>query len=635
MAISILTALGSHATVFPGDSHTWSSSRSQNQTKPITLAVNSGCDASVQSVLGGAQTTHHSAGGLTPSNRNPLCESSSNFLGVPCQHCLLDIGCDFQILGEPGSFVPVCSACVILCGKQGSQLSSRMHSPTARHRACISHGCYHQCACYEEEFLSLNLSIKEALPSIPTSQQVGVLQVLEATQTFCSRCLSGTLAQAPPMTAPSISGPKFFPVDFEEEGQSGFLGTEAAAFSVLTGSQLSARGPSQCKSHRTRRRRHRARRQLSSSSTTLDLWRRVENLLPKTSQDELETTVLQLERLLPETQVESLPRWTLDQLLSFVSEDCSVGKGAIKFAVQDVIHRLETQPAKCVLHFRCSNVTQCRPAIVSWLKTCSEDVIALQETHLCGAPLREFVRKITASGYRVFDREALPTEGRHSKGGLALLCRNHLATRDVGTFLLEGCGYVAAEMRTGNTNLLLVSIYLQNATPASHFPNADILAALLLLLEKWQGPWCVMGDFNLTPLEIAEAGLPVLTKGVVVPPPGPSMDNGNTIDMVLVSRDLAGVTTVQADPTAPHRPHLSLVISVDIDVAKIGVLQIKQWPEHWGGSPLEGLCGSQKLKCPSSAGWMSHSPTVSPLWDLQPFPSSFLPYWEMRQKAEV
>ena len=49
-----------------------------------------------------------------------------------------------------------------------------------------------------------------------------------------------------------------------------------------------------------------------------------------------------------------------------------------------------------------------------------------------------------------------------------------------------------------------------------------------------------MGDFNLTPLEITEAGLPVLTKGVVVPPPGPSMDNGNTIDMVLVSNKFGG-----------------------------------------------------------------------------------------------
>ena len=136
--------------------------------------------------------------------------------------------------------------------------------------------------------------------------------------------------------------------------------------------------------------------------------------------------------------------------------------------------------------------------------------------------------------------------------GLALLCRKHLATRDVGTFLLEGCGFVAAEMRTGSANVLLVSIYLQNATPASHYPNADILAQLLPLLEKWQGPWFIMGDFNLTPLEISEAGLPARSKGVVIPPSEPSMDNGNTIDMVFVSRDLAGVTTVQTDPTAPH-----------------------------------------------------------------------------------
>ena len=110
---------------------------------------------------------------------------------------------------------------------------------------------------------------------------------------------------------------------------------------------------------------------------------------------------------------------------------------------------------------------------------------------------------------------------------------------------------MAAEMRTGSANVLLVSIYLQNATPASHYPNADILAQLLPLLEKWQGPWFIVGDFNLTPLEISEAGLPARSIGVVIPPSEPSMDNGNTIDMVFVSRDLAGVTTGDSQSSPP------------------------------------------------------------------------------------
>ena len=211
--------------------------------------------------------------------------------------------------------------------------------------------------------------------------------------------------------------------------------------------------PSQCKSRRTRRRRQRAKRHALSSDPILGLWRRVENLLSKCSQDVLEKTVLQLEESVPESHEGSLSRWTLDQLLNFVSGDTSVGKGAIKFAVQGVIQQSENQPVKQTLHIRCSNVTQCRPAIVSWLESCPEDVIALQETHLCGAALRDFVRKITAAGFRVYEGESLPTVGRHSKGGLALLCRKHLSTRDVVTFLLEGCGFVAVEMRTGCANI--------------------------------------------------------------------------------------------------------------------------------------------------------------------------------------
>ena len=93
----------------------------------------------------------------------------------------------------------------------------------------------------------------------------------------------------------------------------------------------------------------------------------------------------------------------------------------------------------------------------------------------------------------------------------------------------------------------------------------------------------------MTPLEVAEAGLPACAKGVVIPPPEPSMDNGNTIDMAFVSRDLAGVTTVRTDPTAPHRPHLSLVVELDLALARAGSFQIKQWLEHWEGDPLVGF----------------------------------------------
>ena len=573
-----------------GDSQTGFPPELQNQPKPITLASHSMCSELVQSALGGSQShsgsTHTSAGGLIPVS-NQQGTTFPDFVGIACQHCFVDVGKDFKILGEVGNFAPVCSACSAGQVRRESQSFRVTYIRRSERGTCNRHGCSQQCACYEEEFLLLNRSIQEALPSVPTSQQAEVLKVLEATQSYCPECAGHELTQPTSASTPSISGPKFFPQEIEEEDQSQ---TSCPVVNQASNSSLFLvrTSPSQCKSRRTRRRRQRTKKKASPSNTTLNTWRRVENLLRNGSRDLLEPAVLCLEESIPESEVESLPRWTLDQLLNLVSGGTSMGKGAIQFAVQDVIHRLEHKPTKSVIQLRCSNVTQVRPAIINWLKTCPEDVIALQETHLAGAALRDFVRKLALAGFRVFEGEALPTVGRHSRGGIALLCRKHLATRDVSTFLLEGCGFVAAELRTGSANLLLVSLYLQSATPASHYPNANILAELFSLVKNWQGPWLIMGDYNLSPLEVSEAGVPAQTRGVVIPPNEPSMDTGNVLDMIVISRDLAGVTKIQVDPTAPHRPHLSLVISLDLGLAKVGVMQIKQWPEHWEVGPLEG-----------------------------------------------
>ena len=588
--ISLQTALGSHSIMCLGDSQTGFPPELQNQPKPITLASHSMCSELVQSALGGSQShsgsTHTSAGGLIPVS-NQQGTTFPDFVGIACQHCFVDVGKDFKILGEVGNFAPVCSACSAGQVRRESQSFQVTYIRRSERGTCKRHGCSQQCACYEEEFLLLNRSIQEALPSVPTSQQAEVLKVLEATQSYCPECAGHELTQPTSASTPSISGPKFFPQEIEEEDQSQ---TSCPVVNQASNSSLFLvrTSPSQCKSRRTRRRRQRTKKKASPSNTTLNTWRRVENLLRNGSRDLLEPAVLCLEESIPESEVESLPRWTLDQLLNLVSGGTSMGKGAIQFAVQDVIHRLEHKPTKSVIQLRCSNVTQVRPAIINWLKTCPEDIIALQETHLAGAALRDFVRKLALAGFRVFEGEALPTVGRHSRGGIALLCRKHLATRDVSTFLLEGCGFVAAELRTGSANLLLVSLYLQSATPASHYPNANILAELFSLVKNWQGPWLIMGDYNLSPLEVSEAGIPAQTRGVVIPPNEPSMDTGNVLDMIVISRDLAGVTKIQVDPTAPHRPHLSLVISLDLGLAKVGVMQIKQWPEHWEVGPLEG-----------------------------------------------
>ena len=112
--ISLQTALGSHSIMCLGDSQTGFPPELQNQPKPITLASHSMCSELVQSALGGSQShsgsTHTSAGGLIPVN-NQQGTTFPDFVGIACQHCFVDVGKDFKILGEVGNFAPVCSAC--------------------------------------------------------------------------------------------------------------------------------------------------------------------------------------------------------------------------------------------------------------------------------------------------------------------------------------------------------------------------------------------------------------------------------------------------------------------------------------------------------------------------------------------
>ena len=309
-----------------GDSQTGFPPELQSQPKPITLASQSTCSELVQSALGGSQShsgsTHTSAGGLIPVS-NQQGTKFPDFVGIACQHCFVDVGKDFKILGEVGNLAPVCSACSAGQVRRESQSFQVTYIRRSERGTCKRHGCSQQCACYEEEFLLLNRSIQEALPSVPTSQQAEVLKVLEATQSFCPECAGHELTQPTSASTPSISGPKFFPQEIEEEDQSQ---TSCPVVNQASNSSLFLvrTSASQCKSRRTRRRRQRTKKKSSPSNTTLNTWRRVENLLRNGL---LEPAVLRLEESIPESEVESLPRWTLDQLLNLVSGGTSMGKG--------------------------------------------------------------------------------------------------------------------------------------------------------------------------------------------------------------------------------------------------------------------------------------------------------------------
>ena len=477
--------------------------------------------------------------------------------------------------GEVGSLAPVCEACL---PKEGvaSSLERVAASTISPHpcQFCKNTKFCRPCVCYEDEFFSFLQAAKEVLPNLTAKSSCAVLEVVEAAQSFCVDCYLKHVQGPARGDSPSLlSGPRFFPGSVLDDCEEHEIQGVSAASTVLQNSSFAelrvSPGVSQCNSRRTRKRRRRTQCGNHLPRSSLSRWRRIRFLFDSNRQQELESELTQLDEILARSQPESLERWTLDQLLNFCTSDESVGGAAIKIAVQDVISRFEAPQQQKTLSLRCSNVTQARAEVSAWLQSCKEDVVAIQQTHLHGTSLKDFARKLTSAGFRVYKGEALPTTANHSKGGIALLVRKHLASRDVHTFISEGCGLVAAERRTGHSNLLLVSLYLQCATPAAHYPNSEILAELMSLLKTWRGPWLVLGDFNLTPLEVAEAGIPLQTKGVLIPPSEPSLDNGNTLDMALVSKDLALVATIVLDHKAPHRPRASLLVSLQVHLAVI------------------------------------------------------------------
>ena len=105
----------------------------------------------------------------------PFFEFSNNFLGMPCQHCLLDVRCDFQ--EEPGNFASVYFACALFRSKQESfPLNCTARTQDTAHVEAMA---VFSNVCFEKELLFLN---PRAVSSCCCFER-----------TFCNCCISSCL----------------------------------------------------------------------------------------------------------------------------------------------------------------------------------------------------------------------------------------------------------------------------------------------------------------------------------------------------------------------------------------------------------------------------------------------------------
>ena len=110
--------------------------------------------------------------------------------------------------------------------------------------------------------------------------------------------------------------------------------------------------------------------------------------------------------------------------------------------------------------------------------------------------------------------------------------------------------------------LIRFSVYLKHGEQGAGPINRVVLDHLEHQLEMCRGPWCLGGDFNMTPSELLATGFPGRVKGVIFAP-SVATCNDNTYDYFVVSERIehAVQACVRVDETgiSPHSPSRLLI----------------------------------------------------------------------------
>ncbi|CAE7709065.1 unnamed protein product, partial [Symbiodinium necroappetens] len=269
------------------------------------------------------------------------------------------------------------------------------------------------------------------------------------------------------------------------------------------------------------------------SRIRLKMWKHLKEVLDQHSciPEEEEATLLALAELDEvKDNEDGLEGWTVYQLLTKVSECATSGFEILAQAVDDIIVGLSCRKSRTI-RIRSSNLTQWRPETQKWMQSLSDDVILVQETHLTSKGVAEALAAMHKVGYEMLGGEAATSAKQGTNGGVSLL---------------------------------LLSLYLKNSTPIQCHPNAEILGRLTALLKGHVGQWIVAGDFNVSPNELADTNIVSELGGQILCAGEPTTHGGSELDFVITSSAVAGHTSLQLDWSAPHRPHASLCITLEM-----------------------------------------------------------------------
>ena len=237
------------------------------------------------------------------------------------------------------------------------------------------------------------------------------------------------------------------------------------------------------------------------------------------------------------------------------------------------------------------------------------------ETHKEGKAHNLLLKQVDRMGFRTVGRPAVPTNRSEygNSGG------NFVATsRGVASY---GCGpldkakifgppphkrcWSARFIRAGQRDILVGVVYLPPGEE-NQDRRADAINELGNLVRSVKGSWLIVGDWNLSPENLAASGFPNFVKGTIVHTGETTcrQGQGTNIDYALVHHEMAEATKVEVVSNVPWGPHKGIKVEIHFEV-------LNQMTSQWLAAKDPGL------KTPGAAygGWGIGAQEWDGAWD--------------------
>ena len=147
---------------------------------------------------------------------------------------------------------------------------------------------------------------------------------------------------------------------------------------------------------------------------------------------------------------------------------------------------------------------------VASLHSLNEVVLhAWAETHIPASRTGDWKDKLRKMGWRAAMSPSLaPSVSSAPKAGTAVMTRMHIASTnasDRAGAAARPDDFAAATLRIAGGEVLIGATYLTHGLGISG-PNVGRLASIVAFLAHITFPWCLLGDWNVEPHELRDAG---------------------------------------------------------------------------------------------------------------------------------